>query len=846
MELRNYIVPSVDSYLSSGHISSSDLFDIINNHDGSEAYHSLFDMEPRKDFKGYEGPHYPASGWVVIDIDFGEKLESGSYDIEKNIILSKEVVLNIWNSLELEEEWARIFFSGTKGFHVYIRADYFGITEPSETASKTLKHIITQLARRFKFKFDTGIYHPGRKFRLPGSVNPKSGLYKIEVPYKQFVDITPAELMVEARHPNSSDLDFYIPARKKYNLLPDIKEVQEIKKTPEKSSYFGGEIITEDESFSNTIKNKPCITKMVEVGGIEEGFRHNSMLAVIKDSVDSGLTKDEAIERVINFCDNNELKDRRKQYLKDVELAYTGKFPYKFGCYDGPKYAHCSGTCPLYKKLDKTKRATVTDEPNDSVDLPNQTNENLFLLPNGVSLKHSEIAIQLAKASEGRLIYDITKDRFYTFNKVWNPTFEEDIKKSVLFALKKASHEGFSNNVLNSSFSMMKIIIGMGGAQKLEWKYKNVLPLQNGLLNLDKKTLDPFSEKEMINFILPYEYDEYATSPNFDSLIDFISSGSTNTKQVLLCYLAAVIRGFSHLEKYLELVGSAGAGKSSYMEVACALVGEKNVFTSQLRMLGTNRFETAGLYEKRLAIFPDEKDHLAEGTDVFKAMIGKDTIRYEQKNKQQLEGFKFTGMVIVSCNNAMTFEDNSHAIPRRRITVHIDQVLSEEKRDPDFKRKLLAEIPGILNKLIQIPVEEITSVLTNKNQTLNESNKRALVETNPIYEWFDNCIVIDQNSSLYIGSADSIEHGSYTGQPKPNTEYMYPNYLNWCRAAGLNKPVSVKKFSNMVRGIIDVQRLPVIREKRTMDGWKYRGLALRSEENSQLLTPITKSVINSF
>lgn len=368
MELKNYIVPSVLSHLTKeNHILASRLIEEINMHSGAEAYHALFDMEPRDDFKAYEGLHYPASGWVIIDIDFDYKLENGKYDVAKNIEAAGSVVLNIWKSLKLSEDFARIFFSGSKGFHVYIRAEYFGVTEASTDCSKHLKRIITALSKEFNFKFDTSVYHANRKFRLPSSVNPKSGLYKTELTIKQINSLKPKGIIELAEKPSISSIDMYRVPTERYKE----EAVVEAKKIIESNEavVFGGEIITDDTSFSNTIKNKPCIEKIIS-SPLEVGERHNAALAVIRDSVDSGLTKDEAVDRILNFMSSKKLtkeeaKNRTRQYLKNVDEAYSGKFDYKFGCYEGVKHENCSGKCPLYKKLDVNKRAVVNDEPKE-------------------------------------------------------------------------------------------------------------------------------------------------------------------------------------------------------------------------------------------------------------------------------------------------------------------------------------------------------------------------------------------------------------------------------------------------------------------------------------------------
>jgi len=388
MELKNYIVPSTDSYLTEGHIRAKDLIEKINLHDGNEAYHSLFDMEPRENYKAYEGLHYPASGWVVIDIDYdfplkndigetiyypqtGKDKPKHKPDVFKNAEAAKATVIKIISDLNLDESWVRVFFSGSKGFHLYIRAEYFGINEPSSDVSTKLKKIIFALSKKFSFPFDTKVYHAARKFRLPSSRNPKSGLFKTQISFDELKKITPQEIIKRAEKPSFFDLENYKIPKAVYEIASEILSVPVQMSTNvggktaaiNGSGVFGGEIL--DESFSNTIKNKPCIERMVE-GKAVPGERHDAAMSIIIDSFDIGLSEGEALTRIAQFCKNSSLEDRLKQYSKDVELKYQGNFPYKSGCYMGIKHKLCSGKCPLYKKLDPTQRAIVSDPPKET------------------------------------------------------------------------------------------------------------------------------------------------------------------------------------------------------------------------------------------------------------------------------------------------------------------------------------------------------------------------------------------------------------------------------------------------------------------------------------------------
>lgn len=479
----------------------------------------------------------------------------------------------------------------------------------------------------------------------------------------------------------------------------------------------------------------------------------------------------------------------------------------------------------------------LEDEADDPESIEADT-ENLFIIFEGLAAKQSLIASQLVQAARGRIVYDDLRNRFYVFNKVWRLMTDGDIQRRIQRVFNQKMAGGYNAGTLKQTFVLFQLAIGHGKDNLLEWDERGYLPCQNGLLNLNTRQLESFDMAKKIDWILPYDYTPGVECPTFDLLIERLSCGDESSKRLLIVFLAAIVRCRSDLQKYLELVGAPGSGKSSYMRVAQMLVGEENIVSSNMRNLGGNRFETAGFYGKRLAIFPDEREHVSDGTDVFKAITGGDGIRYEQKNQQQSESFRFDGMVIVACNSPMTFEDYSGAIPRRRMTVHIEYSLTDADRDPDFIKKLSTEMPGVLNKLLAITDEEINNVLLDRDSARAGAAKRALIETNPIYAWFDQRIILDVDHTSYVGSLKR------DGMTILDVDlYLYPNFIEWLESNGRRSAITLHKFTATLRELVRTQSLPVSARARTMAGVPWQGLRLRLQYDFQKPTPITAGFI---
>ena len=93
-------------------------------------------------------------------------------------------------------------------------------------------------------------------------------------------------------------------------------------------------------------------------------------------------------------------------------------------------------------------------------------------------------------------------------------------------------------------------------------------------------------------------------------------------------YLLGIVTGRTDWQKYLELIGPGGTGKSTFTRLAIALVGQENVHTTTLKKLEGEKFETASIAGKRLVLINDSERYAGE-VGKLKNLTGQDTLPYE-------------------------------------------------------------------------------------------------------------------------------------------------------------------------------------------------------------------------
>ena len=447
----------------------------------------------------------------------------------------------------------------------------------------------------------------------------------------------------------------------------------------------------------------------------------------------------------------------------------------------------------------------------------------------------------LAQAYADRLVYDAFQKEWYRYDKIWVAKPEYSVQKIVIDAMDKSFPEGYSNNRLNGTFKMFQNRMAphahIDNNSENNWeKKKHLLPMENGVLDLNTRKLIPHAPHLKINWLLPHKWDGYKAYPVTARFMESLSGGDSATVQTLLCYLAAIIRGMAHLQKYIELIGTPGTGKSTFIRLACELVGPNNLTSTTMDQLQNNKFETANIHGKKLVLITDA-DKYGGDVQVFKALTGQDMLRKEKKNQQQAPNFTYDGMVIVAANQPVQFRDTSMAIPRRRIAVQIDHHLQEEDRDQDLSAKMYQELPGLIHDLVSMPVDYVENILHDVGKQRVSAGFRSLCDTNPMAEWLDERIISAPDVWTKVGEIKR------KGQEIVGSdEYLYPNYVEWCAASG-KKPTASTSFRRAFCEILTSQKIKW-ESKRTGNGRLVKGIRVRTDMDHRELSLIQRDDVS--
>jgi putative DNA primase/helicase len=397
-----------------------------------------------------------------------------------------------------------------------------------------------------------------------------------------------------------------------------------------------------------------------------------------------------------------------------------------------------------------------------------------------------KLARKIADKYRDKLAWNIEVREWYSYGLnqpgIWEKEPKEAVEQVVRVELDAELPDGYSYRNLSDIINLLKSDLLVK-----KWnQVKGYIPLQNGVLNKKTKKLSPHSPVHRLTHCLPFAYDPEATcQPIVDWLKETVGH-KDDLVQFLLAYLNAVVNQRSDLQRYLELIGPGGTGKSTYMKLASALVGERNVHTTKHQILEESRFETANLAGKLLVLIT-EADQYVGAVNVLKAITGQDPLHYEQKMKQAGEGFIYEGMCITAGNEPSRSSDYTSGLARRKIPVWFRNFISSQKRrdlDSEFKQYL----PGLLNLVLSFSDQEVTDLIRNaehKCPSLQEYQRETLCETNPIADWLDNKVIRSPGT-------------------RHTPSYYYEAFKKYLDESG-QKGVSLKRFSNLLIDVCQVQ-----------------------------------------
>ena len=317
--------------------------------------------------------------------------------------------------------------------------------------------------------------------------------------------------------------------------------------------------------------------------------------------------------------------------------------------------------------------------------------------------------------------------------------------------------------------------------------------VQNGIIDTVSGELRPHSPTFRSPIQLRVNYDPTADCPRIRQFVAEVFPGDA---QILGYEIAGwLCVPEINLQKAVLLLGAGANGKSTYLNLLTALLGQNNVSRVPLHDFGGNRFKPADLYGKLANLCGDLPPKVGDSA-MFKMIVGGDSISAERKYGHPFAFTPFCRLVF-SANELLDSSDFSLAFLRRWVVVPFPNTFDETQADEHLLKKLTTseELSGLFNMALAAysGVRKRGSFTQAWSTSWAKSEFEATLD--PIADFLAEWTI--------LGTGESV--------PKPT---LYSSYAEWAKVAG-QKPISRPRFKQLLQ-----QKVPGLAEK-AIHGTRY-------------------------
>lgn len=321
----------------------------------------------------------------------------------------------------------------------------------------------------------------------------------------------------------------------------------------------------------------------------------------------------------------------------------------------------------------------------------------------------------------------------------------------------------------------------------------NILKINNG--NYETILHNPEYRKL---YKLDFAYDPSAICPKTD---DFLMEVIEEQEAIDMlwefigsCFIS---NDFFKLEKTIFLHGTGSNGKSVFLDLLRQLFGTMNISTVSLKDMATPERRHA-MIGKLLNIAAEGSANKFDSED-FKAIVTREPLPVRQLYDNAIETSDFPRLIFATNNLPYTGGDTSHGISRRIDIITFDKTISEDKQDKQLLQKLIPELPGVMNRVLEGMLRLLRNQNLTKSPKVEKAKERYEMQLDPVkYFVHEVGFVVDDEAPIY------------------DTKALYPEFQMFCKESGINA-LNKRNFTAGINTIFGAQK-----HSNMIYGWRIR------------------------
>lgn len=396
--------------------------------------------------------------------------------------------------------------------------------------------------------------------------------------------------------------------------------------------------------------------------------------------------------------------------------------------------------------------------------------------------------------------FDKIKPAFFKGRKflhdIFSKYFRNDNHVFVKYGRLYMYHDGYySDYVVNIEKRMIQYIPELAKQQRKEvLEYLKLIATQpantsqyhmvcrNGIIDIREPELQPFTSDIFISNKINAVYNEKAYDITVDKTLDKICQGDKKLRMLLEELVGYALIPTTKFQKAFILYGDGANGKSTFLDMIIALLGEQNVSSLSLKELNHN-FKLTEITSKMANIGDDISDEHLTDSSIFKKLVTGEELTVDKKNEAPYKIRNYAKMIF-SANNIPTTQDKSSGMMRRLVIIPFNATF--KKSDPDYDPFIVDKLTSenALSYLLNLGLAGIRRVFENNGFTESE-------KVNEIIEEYHK----ENNNVLQF-----LERHNLEGQTSTDA---YNDYKFWCTDTGVMF-YKIRKFNAEVRNNTDL------------------------------------------
>ena len=323
----------------------------------------------------------------------------------------------------------------------------------------------------------------------------------------------------------------------------------------------------------------------------------------------------------------------------------------------------------------------------------------------------------------------------------------------------------------------------------------SIVGFRNGVWDfsdIDHPVKVSYDERPPVTFSLDYDYDEDASCPLWLSFLNMMLAPSDITVLQKYMGLGCVNRRSigRRVEDSLWLIGGGANGKSTIESVVRAVVGGENIGNASLSQLLDKqpdaRMRAVLSIDGKVFNLCDEVDvsDMTKGSDAFKKLCSGEPQNVRGIGKDISVAYDIP-FLIFSMNQMPSNKRMDDAFRRRIVQIDFNRTVHAEDMDPELLNKLLTELPGIRNWMI-----EGYRMLARDDFRFKHTSDESYMEANEQY--FDIfCKELGLRSSAWAGRDEKAHKVLFA--------IIFDHFHEYCRKRMFDEPTPKKTGLDMKR-----------------------------------------------